>query len=196
MATTTPECHQYKNATIGKTQYTVIATPDRDRETATRGDLRPLDDFLPLMVNQIRGVVIHQPALLLTMVFEERQRPSRDQRNNPSEMSSNVREWDKRAQQDRDRNLDYDNYRRGRSPVTKGRNGGYRDRDRVGYRSSGHDSRSRSRSPRRDKSPYYGAPPSREVILEGLPLEMTEEDVPTPTNPFSAYSSKTIIIAA
>ncbi|KAL8796890.1 MAG: hypothetical protein Q9195_000973 [Heterodermia aff. obscurata] len=111
------------------------------------------------------------------MVFEERQRLSRDHRSNPSGMSSNVREWDKRAQQDWDRNQDYDNYRRGRSPITKSRNGGYRDRDRVGYRSSGHDSRSRSRSPRRDKSPYYGAPPSREVILEGLPLEMTEEDI-------------------
>ena len=120
------------------------------------------------------------------MASEERHRPSRDGRTVPSEMPSNVREWDTRAQ--RDRNQEYDNYRRGRSPSPQGRYGGYRDRDREGYRSSGYDSRSRSRSPRRDKSPYYGGPPSREVILEGLPVEMTEEDVPTPTSLFNDTS--------
>lgn len=128
------------------------------------------------------------------MASQERYRPSRDERIVSSETSSNVREWDERAQ--RDRNQGYDTYRHGRSPSPRGRNGGYRDRDREGYRSSGYDSRSRSPSPRRDKAPYYGGPPSREVILEGLPLEMTEEDVPTPTNPFTAHSPRTIIAAA
>ena len=36
---------------------------------------------------------------------------------------------------------------------------------------------SESPSPPRDRSPFYGGPPSREVILEGLPLDLTEEDV-------------------
>lgn len=43
-------------------------------------------------------------------------------------------------------------------------------------------SRTRSRSQRRDRSPYYGGPPSREVILEGLMLDMVEEDVGHPTH--------------
>ena len=38
-------------------------------------------------------------------------------------------------------------------------------------------SRSRPRSPRRDRSPFFGGPASREVILEGLPLDMVEDDV-------------------
>lgn len=174
---------QYKNATID--------TQDRARETDTQGDRRPLNGCLPRMVNQIQDFDTRQPALLLIMASQERHRSSRDERIMPSETSSNVREW---AQ--RDRNQGYDTYRRGRSPSPRGRNGGYRDRDREGYRSSGYDSRSRSPSPRRDKVPYYGGPPSREVILEGLPLEMTEEDVPTPTNPFTAHSSKIINSAA
>lgn len=72
----------------------------------------------------------------------------------------------------------YDSDRRGRSPPLRGeRHSGYVDRDREGYRSPDYDSRSRSHSPRRDRSPYYGGPPSREVIMEGLPQEMTEDDV-------------------
>lgn len=51
--------------------------------------------------------------------------------------------------------------------------GRYTDRDREGYRSP---PRERSRS----RSPYYGGPPNRNVILEGLPIEMTQEDVGRP----------------
>src|ERR1700712_4436889 len=50
------------------------------------------------------------------------------------------------------------------------------DRDREGYRSPHHSSRSRSRSPKRrgdrDRSPRYGGLASREVILEGLPVDI------------------------
>ncbi|KAG0650519.1 putative RNA-binding [Hyphodiscus hymeniophilus] len=58
------------------------------------------------------------------------------------------------------------------SPRREGR-GRYTDRDREDYKSPPRD-RSRSRSP------YYGASPNRNVILEGLPLEMTQEDVGGP----------------
>ncbi|OBT79315.1 hypothetical protein VF21_01863 [Pseudogymnoascus sp. 05NY08] len=56
-----------------------------------------------------------------------------------------------------------------RSPRREGR-GRYTDRDREGYRSPRRDySRSRSREP-------YGGPPSRTLIMDGLPVEMTQED--------------------
>ncbi|KAI9877440.1 MAG: hypothetical protein M1830_003897 [Pleopsidium flavum] len=84
--------------------------------------------------------------------------------------NGSMREWDLRRERDSAR--ERKDHRRGQSP-----RGGYRDRDQEGYRSPGYDSRSRSRSPRRDRSPYYGGPPSREVILEGLPVEMAEDDV-------------------
>lgn len=77
----------------------------------------------------------------------------------------------------RDRDRRHDRYRRGRTPPPNDYVRTYRDRDREGYRSPSYNSRSRSRSPRRHKSPGYGGPPSREVILEGLPLDMIEEDV-------------------
>ncbi|KAF2674884.1 hypothetical protein BT63DRAFT_381570 [Microthyrium microscopicum] len=60
------------------------------------------------------------------------------------------------------------------------RNREYRDRDREDYRSPRHDSRSRSRSPsrrERARSPWYGGPPNREVIMEGLPMDITENDI-------------------
>ena len=63
-------------------------------------------------------------------------------------------------------------YERSRSPRREGR-GRYTDRDREDYKSPPRD-RSRSRSP------YFGAPPNRNVILEGIPLEMTQEDVGRP----------------
>ena len=70
-------------------------------------------------------------------------------------------------------NLERDRgYERSRSPRREAR-GRYTDRDREDYQSPPRD-RSRSRSP------YYGAPPNRNVILEGLPLEMTQEDVGRP----------------
>src|ERR1700753_309111 len=71
----------------------------------------------------------------------------------------------------------------------------YRDRDREGYRSPRYTSRSRSRSrgsPRRrdrEHSPPYSGNPSREIIMEGIPVDMTDQDVrlhipfpPTQTN--------------
>ncbi|KAL2831106.1 hypothetical protein BDW59DRAFT_6921 [Aspergillus cavernicola] len=61
----------------------------------------------------------------------------------------------------------------------------YRDRDREDYhsrsRSRSH-SYSRSRSPRRGR-PHYGQE-SREVMMDGLPVDMVEEDV-GPSLPFS-----------
>jgi len=82
---------------------------------------------------------------------------------------SEKRHWeDKHDSRDR-------GYERSRSPRREGR-GRYTDRDREGYQSPRRD-RSRSRSP------YYGAPPNRNVILDGIPLHMTQEDVgrPIPT---------------
>ncbi|KAL5332853.1 hypothetical protein BJX70DRAFT_91203 [Aspergillus crustosus] len=64
-----------------------------------------------------------------------------------------------------------------RSPTRRPRHN-YRDRDREGYRSRSRSrsySRSRSRSPRRSRA-HYGQE-SREVMLEGLPVDMAEEDV-------------------
>ncbi|CAG8936531.1 unnamed protein product [Penicillium salamii] len=66
-----------------------------------------------------------------------------------------------------------DDYRRrdSRSPPRRGRHS-YKDRDREGYRSGSH---SRSRSPRRGQ-PHPGNE-SREVMMEGFPLDMTEDDI-------------------
>ncbi|CEL08085.1 Putative Rna-binding protein [Aspergillus calidoustus] len=72
---------------------------------------------------------------------------------------------------------DRDDFRRrpSRSPPRRSR-GGYRDRDREGYKSRSRSrSYSRSRSPRRDR-PHYGQE-SREVMMDGLPVDMTEEDI-------------------
>lgn len=67
-----------------------------------------------------------------------------------------------------------DNRRRtSRSSPHRGRNA-YKDRDREGYRSAS-GNRSRSRSPRRGQ-PNMGQV-SREVMMDGLPVDMTEEDV-------------------
>lgn len=80
---------------------------------------------------------------------------------------------------------DYDHYNRGRNLASNGR-GRYRDRDQEGYRSPpryNRRSRSRSRSPprrhanTRSRSPYYGGAPSREIHMEGLPYDMSENDV-------------------
>jgi hypothetical protein len=61
-----------------------------------------------------------------------------------------------------------------RSPV--------QDSQRREYRSSNHRSqssnRSRSSSPkRRDRSPWYGGAPSREIIMEHLSVDFTDKDV-------------------
>ena len=89
------------------------------------------------------------------------------------------RDWDRMDRKERGAPWDYDNHLRGRSPRRYNQHEAYVDRDREGYRSSDYDSRSRSRSPRRrrSRSPYYGGPPSREVMMDGLPLDMFEEDV-------------------
>ncbi|OKO97297.1 hypothetical protein PENSUB_10091 [Penicillium subrubescens] len=65
---------------------------------------------------------------------------------------------------------DRDDYRH-RSPPRRGRQG-YRDRDLEGYKSPDY---SRSRSPRRGQSGF--GPESREIMLEGFPVDMTEDDI-------------------
>ncbi|KAH8690574.1 hypothetical protein BGW36DRAFT_400999 [Talaromyces proteolyticus] len=83
---------------------------------------------------------------------------------------------DRRHDYSGDRDRDYrhrDDYRR--SPPRRGRQG-YRDRDREGYRSPEYDSRSRSRSRGRHNH-HHHSQESREVIMEGLPVEMVEEDI-------------------
>lgn len=51
----------------------------------------------------------------------------------------------------------------------------YLDRDRDGYRSPRYGSPTWARS--RSRSPHRSLPPNREVILEGLPPHLTEDDV-------------------
>lgn len=81
---------------------------------------------------------------------------------------------------DRSRGHDRGAYRRGSppSPHMRGRSSGYRDRDREGYRSPSYDryEHSRSRSRDRRRRPQYGQE-SREVMLEGAPADMNENDV-------------------
>ncbi|OJJ99950.1 hypothetical protein ASPACDRAFT_78874 [Aspergillus aculeatus ATCC 16872] len=82
------------------------------------------------------------------------------------------------------RSRDRDDYRRrsSRSPPPRRGRPAYRDRDREGYRSPGYGSRSRSysrsrsRSPRRGRHSHYGQE-SREVMMDGLPVDMVEEDI-------------------
>ncbi|KAL2373243.1 hypothetical protein RJ035_006011 [Blastomyces gilchristii] len=85
------------------------------------------------------------------------------------------------------RSRERDDYRRPTwsPPRHRGRSS-YRDRDREGYRSPGYDSRSRShsrsrsgsrsRSQRGRRRPYYGQE-SREIMMEGLPVDMNEDDI-------------------
>jgi hypothetical protein len=56
----------------------------------------------------------------------------------------------------------------------------YLDRDREGYRSPRRRSRSNSRSGEREQSPWHGGVPSRDVIMEGLPEDLLEQDVGFP----------------
>lgn len=82
-----------------------------------------------------------------------------------------------------DRHGGYDRRGRSRSPRRESRR--YNDRDREDYQSP-----PRHHSRNRDRSPHYGGPPNRTIILEGLPLNMTQEDVghPCPLRSFT-YSS-------
>ncbi|KAG4033270.1 hypothetical protein MFRU_005g02830 [Monilinia fructicola] len=83
---------------------------------------------------------------------EYSERPYRDERN----------QYDARYERGYDRT-------RSRSPRRENRSR-YTDRDREGYRSP---VRGRSPSP----SHHHGEPPNRTIIFEGLPLEMTQEDI-------------------
>ncbi|KAL9049713.1 MAG: hypothetical protein Q9206_005396 [Seirophora lacunosa] len=72
--------------------------------------------------------------------------------------------------------------RRGRSPSPRNYRRAYQDRDRQPYRSPDYHDRSRSRGrtptgPRRDRSPLGGGYPSKEIIMEGIPLDLSEADV-------------------
>ncbi|KAI1910128.1 hypothetical protein LOZ65_006421 [Ophidiomyces ophidiicola] len=81
-----------------------------------------------------------------------------------------------------------------RSPPSWRDRSGYRDHDREGYRSPTYDDRRRSYSPshsrsrsrsrsRRQRPPHYGIE-SREVMMEGLPIDLNEDDVGlTPPSP-------------
>lgn len=91
--------------------------------------------------------------------------------------SGGGREWDFRQGRETIHDRDYD--RRGRSSSPRrGWRGRYRDWDREDQHLPRDYSRSRSRSQnRRSRSPFYGGPASRDVILEGLPMEMESDDV-------------------
>ena len=79
---------------------------------------------------------------------------------------------------------------------SQGRNEGrYRERGewyRGGGRNRGRgdsgDRDERDRERERDRSPYYGAPPCRDVILEGFGSEISEDDVCIPPNPLCTIS--------
>ncbi|KAF7877409.1 hypothetical protein EAF04_001086 [Stromatinia cepivora] len=75
---------------------------------------------------------------------------------------------DERNQYDNRYKLRYD--REILSSPRREKRGRYTDRDREGYRSP---VRGRSRS----RSPHHGAPLNRTIIFEGLPLDMTQEDI-------------------
>ncbi|KAL8813780.1 MAG: hypothetical protein Q9200_000033 [Gallowayella weberi] len=108
---------------------------------------------------------------------EYRHRSSRDgQDRNASYPGS--RNYDSRPPRDDHRG--FGDSRRARLASPNERRRGYVDRDNEGYRSPEYRSKSRSRSrsaSRRERSPQFGAPPSKEVILEGIPLDILEEDV-------------------
>lgn len=72
-------------------------------------------------------------------------------------------------------------YEPSRSP--RGGRGRYADRDQEGYRSPHNDTR-------RSASPNFGGFPSCTIILEGLPSQMSQEDVRRPVSilPIHTYS--------
>ncbi|KAJ5377558.1 uncharacterized protein N7496_004967 [Penicillium cataractarum] len=103
--------------------------------------------------------------------------PGDHSRSPPQRPADRRREYSR----DRDAGAHYDNRDREdywhRSPPRRGRQG-YRDRDREGYRSPDYNhggSYSRSRSPRRGQSGF--GPESREIMMEGFPMDMTEDDI-------------------
>ncbi|KAI9784494.1 MAG: hypothetical protein M1816_000814 [Peltula sp. TS41687] len=131
----------------------------------------------------------------------ERHSPAHDSSRAPrapaaSDMTSG-REWDIRRDRDFARERDYDERDRSLSPRRK-RRGRYRDWDQEDHLSRDYSrsrSGSRSRVRRRSRSPYYGGPASRDVILEGLPVEMESDDVghhPPFHAPISSTNSRSL----
>ncbi|KAL4951028.1 hypothetical protein BDW69DRAFT_170926 [Aspergillus filifer] len=109
--------------------------------------------------------------------------PAADRRRDHSHDHADSRPRYRSRDRDWGRDRDRDDFRRrsSQSPPRRPRHG-YRDRDHEDYRSRsrsrGRDrsySRSRSRSPRRGR-PQYGQE-SREVMMDGLPVDMVEEDI-------------------
>lgn len=83
--------------------------------------------------------------------------------------------WDRSRDRQYDRG--YGNRPRSSPSPRRGR-GSYRDRDREGYKSSSYSrSRSRSRSSHEERPQRIAAPPNKEIMMEGLATDMTEEDV-------------------
>ena len=106
--------------------------------------------------------------------------------NNGRNDHRNDGDWDRGSRQ-------YDRgytHRDRSSPSPRRGRGWYRDRDREDYQSPSYDSRSRSRSSREERPRRYAAPPNKEIMMEGLAIDMTEEDVrsslPTLPQPFQS----------
>ncbi len=89
--------------------------------------------------------------------------------------NGNQHDWDRTRERQYDRG--YGNRPRSSPSPRRGR-GSYRDRDREGYKSSSYSrSRSRSRSSHGERPRRIAAPPNKEIMMEGLATDMTEEDV-------------------
>ena len=134
------------------------------------------------MIAEFEGLVFTFSRALADFLYckDSRRSPPRGPANRRRDYS---RDRDRDRSRPRYRSRDRDDYRRrpSRSPPPRRGRPVYRDRDREGYRSPEYDSRSRSRSRSRNRSyrpsrPSYG-PESREVMMDGLPVEMVEEDV-------------------
>ena len=144
--------------------------------TTTRGHLAVQDPSRTVKVpelqtSQQQDHTLHVVEIVANLIFMA----NKDRPRSPRRAAA-----DRRHDYPRDRDsgpgsrgYGRDDYRRrdSRSPPRRGRQQ-YKDRDREGYRSGSH---SRSRSPRRGQ-PHIGNE-SREVMMEGFPVDMTEDDV-------------------
>lgn len=163
-------------ATIGTTRCTTIAlTPDLARLPADA----PRMVVVTVRVRNSKDKSSLSAELLLILILR-----LKDLRRSPPRGPAADRRRDYSGDLDsrpRYRSRDRDDYRRrpSRSPPPRRGRPVYRDRDREGYRSPEYDSRSRSysrnRSHRQGRQPY--GQESREVMMDGLPVEMVEEDV-------------------
>jgi hypothetical protein len=104
--------------------------------------------------------------------------PRRPTGNDTMQSAKYQEDFPEENHRDHDRNR-----RRSKSPRRE-RRGRYVDRDGEGYESP---ARNRSRSP------YYGGTPNRNVILEGIPIDMAQEDVCAPSHPFLGALHHTLI---